>query len=161
MKAVNIITIKTITTKTNILRGPLIPADRVGCVFDGVDDIPVICEIPTEAGAEDCINGLGGTCAGAGENTLSCAGRVVRSRAAFCVGGETLGTCFGVCAGMGSEFGSGGVLTIPGSAEALGIALLFPCVGFFVPGMVGSAAGGGGGALVEGVFASDLPQWGQ
>jgi hypothetical protein len=161
MKAVNITTIKTITTRTNILRVPLESAVCIGCVFDDVDGVSVICEIPTEAEAEDCINGLGGTCAGAGENTLSCAGRVVRSRAAFCVGGETLGTCFGVCAGMGSEFGNGGVFTILGSAEALSIALLFPGVGFFVLGMGEPAAGDGGVALVEGVFASGFPQWGQ
>lgn len=62
---------------------------------------------------------------------------------------------------MGSEFGDGGVTTILDSAEVLGITLLFPGVGFFVPGMVESAVGGGVVALLEGIFASGFPQWGQ
>ena len=162
MKAINITTIKTITTRTSILRVPLESAVCVDCVFDDAVGISVTCEIPADAGAEDCIKGLGGTCVGAGENTLSSAGGMVISRAAFCAGGETLGTCFGVCAGMGSGFGDGGVTTILDSAEALGIALLFAGGGFFVLGMVEPAVSGGVVvALVGGVFASGFPQWGQ
>lgn len=59
---------------------------------------------------------------------------------------------------MGSEFGDGGVTTILDSAEVLGITLLFPGAGFFVPGMGESAAGGGVVALPEGASASGFPQ---
>lgn len=62
MKAVNIITTKTITTRTSILRVLLESAVCVGCVFDDADGVSVTCEMPTEEGTEDCINGLGGTC---------------------------------------------------------------------------------------------------
>lgn len=62
MKAVNIITTKTITTRTSILRVLLESAVCVGCVSDDADGVSVTCEMPSEEGTEDCINGLGGTC---------------------------------------------------------------------------------------------------
>ncbi len=77
MRAINITTIKTITTRTSILRVPLKSAVCVGCVLDGAD------EIPTEVGAEDCMNGLGGACSGGGKNTLSCTGDLAGERSAF------------------------------------------------------------------------------
>jgi len=63
MRAINTTTSKTITTRTSILRVPLKSAVRVGCACDGAG------EIPTEVGAEDCMNDLGGVCGGGGENT--------------------------------------------------------------------------------------------
>src|SRR5258708_24779836 len=62
MRAISTNTIKTITTRTSILRVPLKSAVRVGCTCDGAG------EIPTEVGAEDCMNDLGGVCGGGGRS---------------------------------------------------------------------------------------------
>ena len=73
-RATNTTTIKTITTKTSSLRVPLKSAVCVGCARDGAG------EIPTGAGAGDCMNDLGGVCGGGGNNT---AGGLAGDRTAF------------------------------------------------------------------------------
>jgi hypothetical protein len=95
---------KTITTRKSILRISLRSEVFVGCAFDAAGGACVICEVPTEVGAEECINGLGGACGGAevlaGKCTIFC-----EAIGGFEVG-ETVGACFGATAGIGVDFGN-------------------------------------------------------